>query len=52
MRLDTNNEYHQLVISACAILITEEGYLYEDSCNLFQRVCKDLFTILGEIKIE
>ena len=52
MRLDINNEYHQLIISACANLVMEEGYTAREIMELLESAKSDLWGALKQIEIE
>lgn len=52
MKLDINNEYHQLIIGACANLITEEGYTAREVLELLESSNSDLWDDLKKIEIE
>ena len=47
MRLDINNKHHQLIISACANLVMEEGYTAREVMELLESAKSDLW---GELK--
>ena len=40
--LDTNNEYHQHIIFACANLVMEEGYTAREVMELLESAKSDL----------
>ena len=52
MKLDINNEYHQLIIGACANLVMEEGYTAREVMELLESVKSDLWSALKQIEIE
>ena len=52
IKLDINNEYHQLIIGACANLITEEGYTAREVLELLESAKSDLWSALKQIEIE
>lgn len=52
MKLDINNEYHQLIIGACANLVTEEGYTAREVMELLESAKSDLWGALKQIEIE
>ena len=52
MKLDINNEYHQLIIGACANLITEEGYTAREVLELLESSKRDLWSGLKQLEEE
>ena len=52
MKLDINNKYHQLIISACAFLVAEEGYTAREVIELLDSAKSDLWGALQQIEIE
>ena len=52
MKLDINNEHHQLIISACAGLVMEEGYTAREVLELLESAKSDLWGALKQIEIE
>ena len=52
MKLDINNKYHQLIISACANLVTEEGYTAREVMELLESAKSDLWGALKQIEME
>ena len=52
MKLDINNQYHQLIIGACSNLITEEGYTAREVLELLESAKSDLWSALKRIEIE
>ena len=52
MKLDMNNKYHQLIVGACANLITEEGYTAREVLELLESAKSDLWSALKQIEIE
>lgn len=52
MKLDINNEYHQLIISACANLVMEEGYTAREVMELLESAKSDLWGALNQLEEE
>ena len=52
MRLDKNNEHHQLIIFACANLVMEEGYTAREVMELLESAKSDLWGGLKQIELE
>ena len=52
MKLDINNEYHQLIIGACANLVTEEGYTAREVMELLESAKGDLWGALNQLEEE
>lgn len=52
MKLDINNEHHQLIISACAGLVMEEGYTAREVMELLENAKNDLWSALKQIEME
>ena len=52
MKLDVNNEYHQLIIGACVNLITKEGYTAREVMELLDSAKIDLWDALKQIELE
>ena len=52
MKLDINNEYQQLIIGACANLVTKEGYTAREVMELLESAKSDLWGALKQIEIE
>ena len=52
MMLDTNNEHHQLIIGACADLVTEEGYTAREVMELLESAKNDLWGALKRLEEE
>ena len=52
MMLDTNNEHHQLIIGACADLVTEEGYTAREVMELLESAKSDLWDALKRLEEE
>ena len=50
MKLDINNEYHQLIIGACANLVTEEGYTAREVMELLESAKGDLWGALNQLE--
>ena len=50
MRLDINNEHHQLIISACANLVMEEGYTAREVMELLESAKGDLWGALQQLE--
>lgn len=50
MKLDTNNEYHQLIIRACANLVMDEGYTAREVMELLESAKSDLWGALNQLE--
>jgi len=52
MKLDIHNEYHQLIIGACANLIMKEGYTAKEVLELLESAKSELWSALEQIESE
>ena len=52
MRLDINNKHHQLIIGACANLVTEEGHTAREVMELLESAKSDLWGALIQLEEE
>ena len=50
MKLDINNEYHQLIISACANPVMVEGYTAREVMELLESAKSDLWGALQQLE--
>ena len=52
MKLNIKNENHQLIIGACANLVTDEGYTAREVMELLESAKSDLWGALKQLEKE